>query len=449
MDYSNSPGSSSSPRPQPGTGSGSGVAGSGTAASSSSSSILGSIVSSAKIMTSALDPRQAPTLTQHGTFGSGSSSSNNSNGFGGSSSTSGFLGGSSSKNTAGSSSTRTFQHVSNAIETIGSSSSNSATGSSQGYQGFRQPASSSSFSAAGGMMDWDSFLGSSESTIAEDRPYQPPTYSFESLNLTEPEVDLQHQGHHPPLSLSSEQTHTPIPTRQQLFQQGPLINLTPANHAAFLQYLRSTASNPALQAQPSERHFPHTSAAPLQSRDVLCQQQQDGGDVLNFLNSTSYADFVDSIESAGLEKHQEERREFVYDEGNVHGPSDRNSGRLASLLSLIQNLPSERQDVVQYLLQQGTYSDDIWSRPFGHDAQREEAASMAATLAEQDHYLKEQQRKAVEGNGSRGIEDADDAEMERVLQQIVDDAKKEVGTGETQGKALDRLLMVRKHLAKL
>lgn len=287
-------------------------------------------------------------------------------------------------------------------------------------------------------MDWDNFLASSESTLTEDRPYQPPTYSFESMSLSEPRVDsfqsTTRLGH---------TNQTPTTLRHHLSQP---INLTPANHAAFLQYLRSTTA-PSQPPQSSQQHLPsgHQTGGGLQSRDVLRQQQLDGGDVLQFLNSTSYSDFVENVESAGLDKHQMERREFVY-EDVITGPGARaGGGRLATLLSLIQNLPSERQDVVQYLLQQGTYTDDIWSQPFGHNAERVEAASMAATMAEQDQFLKQQQGRA--GGGT--LLDEEEAEMERVLQQVVDDAKKEAEAGDTNGKALDRLLMVRKHLAKL
>jgi len=299
-------------------------------------------------------------------------------------------------------------------------------------------------------MDWDNFLASSESTLTEDRPYQPPTYSFESMSFLEPRVD----------PVSSSQSTAPLrhadqtPTTRQHHLSQPQersqpINLTPANHAAFLQYLRSTTAP--FPPQPSQQYLPsgHQTGKGFQSHDVLRQQQLDGGDVLQFLNSTSYSDFVESVESAGLEKHQVERREFVY-EDVITGPGGRagGGGRLASLLSLIQNLPSERQDIVQYLLQQGTYTDDIWSQPFGHNAQRVEAASMAATLAEQDQFLKQQQDRAATSGGGSPL-DEEEAEMERVLQQIVDDAKKEVETGDTKGTALDRLLMVRKHLARL
>ncbi|GJJ73141.1 hypothetical protein EMPS_05499 [Entomortierella parvispora] len=444
----NAPSGSSQPSSQHASGSGS-SSGSGvlSGGSASTGSILGSIASSAKTVASALDPRQASNLTQHGGF------SYSGSGGGSSSSSSAFLGGSSSKSAAGSSSARAFQHASQALETLGGSSNNSPVSLEQQSQGFRTPSiayvpgtTSAAATAGGGMtMDWDNFLASSESTLTEDRPYQPPTYSFESMSLLEPRVDFNSTSQSTAFPRHADQ-QTPT-TRQlhlsQLLERSQPINLTPANHAAFLQYLRSTtAPSPPQSSQP---YIPsgHQTGGGFQSHDVLRQQQLDGSDVLQFLNSTSYSDFVESVESAGLEKHQVERREFVY-EDVITGPG----GRLASLLSLIQNLPSERQDVVQYLLQQGTYTDDIWSRPFGHDAQRAEAASVAATLAEQDQFLQQQQsRAAADGSGSQL--DKEEAEMERVLQQIVDDAKKEAETGDSKGKALDRLLMVRKHLAKL
>lgn len=160
----------------------------------------------------------------------------------------------------------------------------------------------------------------------------------------------------------------------------------------------------------------------------------DGGDVIAFLESTSYSDFVDQVEAAGIDKHQHDRRTFVYSEASL-GPQTQS---LFSALQLIQHLPSERQDVVQYLLQQGTYADDVWGRPFAHDTEREEAASLAATRAEQDQFIQWAQQQ--ENTTSQG---ATTQEMEQILRQIVDDAKEEVKTGETNGKALDRLMAVR------
>lgn len=228
------------------------------------------------------------------------------------------------------------------------------------------------------------------------------------------------------------------------------MNLTPANHAAFLEYLKSTANpqqnsgpsttigspttSPQQHIQPPASYQPYTPpyslAQPLFSQDVQFQQQQDGGEVLAFLHSTCYSDFVDEVEAAGLEKHQHERRHFHYSAGMV-------SPSVFSALSLIQHLPSERQDIVQYLLQQGTYADDVYAQPFGTDG-RDEATSLQATLSEQELFLRQR------GRGEGG-DDATTEEMERVLAEIVTDAKKEVATG-TQGRALDRLLMVRSHI---
>ncbi|KAG0203055.1 hypothetical protein BGX28_004551 [Mortierella sp. GBA30] len=178
----------------------------------------------------------------------------------------------------------------------------------------------------------------------------------------------------------------------------------------------------------------------------------DGSEVLAFLDSTSYSDFVDELESAGnaIEKHQQDRREFVYSETSL-GPSA-TTRALLSTLQLIQNLPTERQDIVQYLLNQGTYAEDVWSRPFGHDQETQEGPSLAATRAEQSMFLKRQHESGQEevgqggeGDGAGGG-DATTEEMERILKQIVDDAKEEVKTGDTNGRALNRLVMVRSHI---
>ncbi|KAG0376009.1 hypothetical protein BGX24_008400 [Mortierella sp. AD032] len=256
------------------------------------------------------------------------------------------------------------------------------------------------------------------------------------------------------------------------------MNLTPANHAAFLEYLKSTAHptqtstsptsstapvpTPSAIAPPQFQHqsYHHppsqqqqhysvasSTAQPLFSNDIQHQQHQDGSDVLAFLDSVSYTEFVDEVEHAGIEKHQQERREFVYSEASLGPAGSRQARSLFSTLQLIQHLPSERQDIVQYLLQQGTYAEDVWSQPFGHDEQREEAASLAATQAEQDEFLRQQYQRdhsgAAEGESSV---DAMTEEMERVLKQIVENATEEVKTGQTDGRALNRLLMVRSHI---
>ncbi|KAF9551489.1 hypothetical protein EC957_008158 [Mortierella hygrophila] len=459
---------------------------------SSSSTLLGSIVASARNAAATLDPRQADVLRQHHSFGGGSSSS----------SSQGGIGSSSSKATT-SSASRTFQHTTNALETLGSSSSTSGAGSGTGYSsGFRQPASST-VESAGGMMDWDSFLGSSDSTVQEDSaPYKPPSMaSFGFSNLSDPEsVSVPsappRHDHFSQQPYQQEQgrrqfaeapaAHSQAPNTYQAHLSQPM-NLTPANHAAFLEYLKSTAyptqsssasasttaatasssaplsasltanSTPAsatttrqspppqFQHQPYQPYQPYqppqtSMARPIFSNDIQNQQHHDGGDVLAFLNSTSYSEYVDEIDSAGaaIEKHQHDRREFVYtySQDNLGtGPTGRS---IFSTLQLIQHLPSERQDIVSYLLQQGTYTDDVWSRPFVQDVQSEEGASLEATQAEQDRFLKDQ----LEGRGG----DATEEEMERVLKEIVEGAKEEVKTGQTDGRAVNRLLMVRSHI---
>lgn len=140
-----------------------------------------------------------------------------------------------------------------------------------------------------------------------------------------------------------------------------------------------------------------------------------------------------------IEKHQQERREFVY----TYTEADLGRRSLFSTLQLIQHLPSERQDIVQYLLQQGSYAEDVWARPFSQDVRAEEGVSLDATLAEQDRFLKEQLQKREGGEG-----DEMEEEMERVLKEIVENAKEEVTStgGQKDGKALNRLLMVRSHI---
>ncbi|KAF9114124.1 hypothetical protein BGX27_000103 [Mortierella sp. AM989] len=402
--------------------------------------LIGSIASSAKNIASALDPRQTDMLTQHNSLGSASGSSN-----------SAVLG--SSSKTSTSSASRTFQHATNAMETLGSSRINDLSAESTQPTGFR---STSSFSqqtgavdtGAGGAMDWDNFLASSESTVQDDLPYNPPSMSSFSFNPLAPETSLSQQYQQAQQDQQRIDSRTFEPAYQAHLSQP--MRLTPANHSAFLEYLKSTADGATQQQQP----YPQTQSSQYQQRpihsewnnitysiDVQRQQHMDGDQVLAFLDSTSYSEFVDQIEAEGIEKHQQIRREFVYSEATL-GPRTQS---LFSALQLIQDLPSERQDIVQYLLQQGTYSDDVWGRPFGHDTEREEAGSLAATRAEQDQFLQQQQQSSY-GVGDANGDDATTAEMERVLKQIVDDAKKEVKTGETDGKALNRLMMVRSHI---
>ncbi|KAG0198904.1 hypothetical protein BGX33_012000 [Mortierella sp. NVP41] len=350
--------------------------------------------------------------------------------------------------------------------------------------------------ASTGGMDWDNFLASSDSTIQEDTPYKPPSmasFGFSALSNPEP-VSATRQDHLPQqLQQLSQQQHQ----QRHQFPEGPQsafqahlsqpMNLTPANHAAFLEYLKSTAHPttttttttqssapsstttatpislasatrppPQFQYQPSphqhtSNYYPASTARPLFSNDIQHQQHLDGSDVLAFLDSTSYSEFVDEVEAAGIEKHQQERREFVYsDEAGLGPAGGRHTRSIFSTLQLIQHLPSERQDIVQYLLQQGTYAEDVWSRPFGHDGQREEAASMAATQAEQDLFLQQQyqrkQQQQGDGDSEEGTDDATTEEMERVMKQIVENATEEVKTGQTDGRALNRLLMVRSHI---
>ncbi|KAG0260930.1 hypothetical protein BG011_001530 [Mortierella polycephala] len=408
--------------------------------SESGSGWIDSLTSSARNIATALDPRQPDLIRQHHSFG-----------------TSGSGVGSSTKAST-SSATRSFQHASNALETIENNQASSNQGITSGPSiqstGFRGPATSqggTGASADTGAMDWDNFLSSSESTVLDDQPYKPPTMeSFGFSSMTTPsESSSSHMHHQDPVSQLpglSQQAH------QDLLSQS--VNLTPDNHADFLEYLKSTAHQPSSpfalpnhpqyyqqqqqQQQQGQWHSP--SNASRFSNDIQHQQRLDGSDVLAFLESTSYSDYVDELESAGIEKHQQERREFVYSEDTL-GPVGVNTQSLFSTLQLIQHLPSERQDIVQYLLQQGTYTDDIYSRPFGHDTMREEAASMAATQAEQDMFLRQQQQ----GSGG-GQTDATTEEMERILKQIVDDAKTEVKAGETDGKAVNRLMKVRSHI---
>ncbi|KAF9903659.1 hypothetical protein EC991_003480 [Linnemannia zychae] len=432
----------------------------------SSSTLIGAIAASARNAAATLDPRQADVLRQHHSFGSTGSSRG-----------AGDIGSSSSKANT-SSASRTFQHTTNALETLhSSSSSSSGARSGAGYSsGFRQTAPTSSTVSTGGegSMDWDSFLGSSESNIQENAPYKPPSmtaFGFSTLHDPEPASATRHTAFFSPQQ-QQQQRHQfdEAPQQQQSVYQAHVsqpMNLTPANHAAFLEYLKSTAHPtqdpttstssappttvpPQFQHQsyhpPSQQHYHSISstARPLFSNDIQHQQHLDGNDVLAFLDSTSYSEFVDEVEAAGIEKHQLERREFVYSEASLGPVGSRQTRSIFSTLQLIQHLPSERQDIVQYLLQQGTYADDVWSRPFGHDEQREEAASLAATQAEQDEFLQQQHQKY--SGGSQESVDATTEEMERVLKQIVENATEEVKTGQTDGRALNRLLMVRSHI---
>ncbi|KAF9434200.1 hypothetical protein BGZ76_008411 [Entomortierella beljakovae] len=394
--------------------------------------LVGSIMTSASTMASAVDPRRGDPLFQlHNSTGSGSSNVM-------------ALGSASKAST--SSASRAFQHATNALETMGSSSASNREADQPASFRSAQPPSQKpeifSTNNTGGAMDWDNFLESSESTIQDDKPYIPPSMSsfqFKSLDPTEtfpPQV--QEQQYRQAQRFQQHDSHaleSPFQTQAQFNQSQP-VDLAPINHAAFLEYLKSTANYTTAPHAPALVHQYQHSYQPIHSNfnsshDIQTQQQMDGGDILAFLDSTSYSDFVDQVETAGIEKHQQIRNEFVYSEATL-GP---NSRSLFSTLQLIQHLPSERQDIVQYLLQQGTYSDDIWGRPFGHDTEREEATSLAATRAEQDQFLQQQQSG-----------DSTTEEMERVLKQIIDDAKNEVKTGDTNGKAVNRLMNIRSHL---
>ncbi|KAG9323464.1 hypothetical protein KVV02_000826 [Mortierella alpina] len=429
--------------------------------STSAGGFISAIATSARNAASAIDPRQASVISQHHSL-------NNTPG-GGSSSSSGFLAGSNSKaGAAASSASRSFQHATTALERTleGSShdSSRDATAFAQPSSGgFRHPAGSGSGSGAAagtGAMDWDNFLASSDSTVQEDRPYQPPSMSsFNFSTLATPESVLYRQPQPQQQVDHQEQQAREAREFDSAFQAhlSQPMNLTPANHSAFLDYLKSTGHPPTSQTTPTtaapstvqhQWHTPTTDPGmSMISDDIQRQRHMDGSDVLAFLESTSYSDFVDELEAAGgmIDRHQHDRREFVYSEASSSSSS---SNILFSTLQLIQNLPSERQDIVQYLLSQGTYSEDVWARPFGHDDSSHEAASMAATLAEQDAFLRRQHDKVEHGGGE--VEEGDDAttaEMERVLKQIVDDAKTEVKTtGQTDGRAVNRLLMVRSHI---
>ncbi|KAG0344837.1 hypothetical protein BG004_004128 [Podila humilis] len=438
---------------------------------SSSSSFVGSIAASAKNLAAALDPTQPRRHhNQSGFFGGGGASSSATG----------------AKQHAAFSASATYQHTARAMETL-QSTTTSSDGSLQSQQptGFRStPLSSSSVAggvgASGGDMNWDNFLSSSESTIPEDKPYQPPT-SFASFSTTATNTV--------PISTVSQGRSTSIHGENAADYKRHLsqpMNLTPANHAAFLEYLKSTAtpqSTTTLQqssltpqteepqndmGQPlqqqrhlqqgpvyqpyntpasvptysSSSHPYHPSAPPLFSQDVYRQQQHDGGEVLAFLNSTNYGQFVEEVEQSSgpeLEKHQHDRREFRYNDSL----SGRHGNSYNYYLQLIQHLPSERQDIVQYLLQQGTYADDVYSQPFGWDSS-DDQRSLQASTTEQEIFLKNMVGKG-EGGGNDG-EDATTQEMERVLADIVADAKNEVSTGQTNGKALDRLMMVRSHI---
>ncbi|CAO3569359.1 unnamed protein product [Mortierella alpina] len=459
-----------------------------TTSTSTGGGFISAIAASARNAASAIDPRQASVITQHHSLNNNS----NYNTSGGPSSSS--LAGSNSKaGAAASSASRSFQHATAALEKTleGSSSSNSnsdATAFAQPLSGgFRHPAPLGGGGSGTGAMDWDHFLASSDSTVQEDRPYQPPSmasFNFSTLVTPDSAMGPQHQRQR------QQQQQQQVPLEQQQQQQArefdaafqahlaQPMNLTPANHAAFLDYLKSTAHPPPTSSSsssssqahmssstPSVQHSWYTPAATtsvpdMLSNDIQRQRHMDGNDVLAFLESTSYSDFVDGLDSAGgmMERHQHDRREFVYSEATLR-PSfassstsaavSSSSGTLFSTLQLIQNLPSERQDIVQYLLNQGTYSEDVWARPFGHDEGSQEAGSRAATLAEQDEFLRRQHDKARKGD-ENDVDDDDDAtteEMERVLKQIVDDAKTEVKTtGQTDGRAVNRLLMVRSHI---
>ncbi|KAF9945593.1 hypothetical protein BGZ70_003726, partial [Mortierella alpina] len=422
--------------------------------STSAGGFISAIAASARNAASAIDPRQASVTTQHHNLSNTPGDS--------SSSSSGFWAGPNSKTgAAASSASRSFQHATAALEkNLEGSSHNSNSDATTAFAqpssgGFRHPAASGVGSETGAM-DWDNFLASSDSTVQEDRPYQPPSMSSFNFSTMDPPQQQQQRPPH----LEQQQAREFDAAFQAHLSQP--MNLTPANHAAFLDYLKSTAHPPPTSSQAhmsfsstSVQHSSWHTPSDMLSNDIQRQRHMDGNDVLAFLESTSYADFVDELDAAGgmMDRHQHDRREFVYSEPTL-GPSSSSfssssspSGTLFSTLQLIQNLPSERQDIVQYLLNQGTYSEDVWARPFGHDERSQEAGSRAATLAEQDAFLRRQHDKARTGDDNDQQDDATTQEMERVLKQIVDDAKTEVKTtGQTDGRAVNRLLMVRSHI---
>ncbi|KAF9899157.1 hypothetical protein BX616_003217 [Lobosporangium transversale] len=434
----------------------------------SETGLIESIAASAKTVASTFDPRRTDVLRQHHTSGIGSFASSGTS----------SMSSSGSKATSSSAASRTFQHTANALETLANTSSTSAGSSSaSNASGFRTTAgsglSSSTSQQTGAeeaMMNWDSFLASADSDMIDNEPYKPPSISsFETSSLSYSQLpeshQLQPQLHQQSSLLSSPEMDQMFESVYQTHFSQPM-NLTPSNHAVFLDYLKSTSSpstittetTPALHTSTLERAWPPFQSCQQQSfyqqqqslpyhptlngtrefilsNDIQHQQRMDGSDVLTFLESTSYSDFVDQIESEGITKHQYDRRQFIYSEETL-GPQTRS---LFTTLQMIQNLPSERQDIVQYLLQQGTYADDIESQPFGHDVERQEGISLAATQQQQDQFLQRQQQQ-------RSSDDATTEEMERVLNQIFQEAKTEVKDGETDGKALNRLMKVRRHI---
>ncbi|KAF9578222.1 hypothetical protein BGW38_006095, partial [Lunasporangiospora selenospora] len=441
-------------------------------------SILDSVTSSVKTLASALDPR-LPMSTPSSLSFPGQDTKP------GSSSTA--------------AATRTLQHTRNAIETLASGSTQEqqqqqhqqasmswAGNVGSGFRTATTPSSNHDPSAV--HMDWDNFLASSESDLPETmedtrsrtafNSFASPSSSIRTGTMNQrinhpwgnPDdeasafVERQLQG----LQLQSQE-QAPSPT---VYSPPTNFHLTPANHGAFLDYLRSTATATPMTANPvitplSPPQIPSqqqqvwpSSLGPSTatfSSEIHRQQHLDGLDVVAFLESTSYSEYVEELESASmqLDRHQTVRKEYRY---QFCYTDEWMRGRPAGLrltMQLIQDLPSERQDIVQYLMQktqqlpQGSYAEDVYSHPFGHDQDQVEAASLEATRQEQEQFLAEQRRRAAGSGEEDGEEDATTREMERVLKEIVEEAKEEVKGGETDGRALNRLMMVRKHMARL
>ncbi|KAG0261894.1 hypothetical protein DFQ27_002722 [Actinomortierella ambigua] len=348
------------------------AAATGSEISSSASSALSAMANSAVDMArntlAALDPRHADVVRLNGSTIGGVSSS-------------------SSAKPSTSASRSAFQHASRAMETLSESSSSSSSGSqpsaaSPGVAAktaFRtQPstgAGTGTGTGVGGpMMDWDSFLASPESDLIDDAPYRPPpmsAFSFSSMRQTPMNTQAQYGA-----SAATTTTTARTWEQQELWKSAYVSHpedTIPAFTPPAVHMSTTTLSSDVRWVEGG------SGGGALVSRMVQQQQMTDGMDVVAFLNSTSHADYVEALEVAEVDRHQQQRKQFQYDSGN---------NNISSTQALRQqDLPSDQQDIVAYVEGQRTLADDIDARPFAHDEVGQELRSLMAERADQERFL--------------------------------------------------------------
>ncbi|KAG0227543.1 hypothetical protein BGW42_002902 [Actinomortierella wolfii] len=388
--------------------------------SSSSSSAAGTLaamannaVDLARSTLSALDPRHADIVRLNGAM------ANNSGG-----SSSSF---SASAKPSTSASQSTFRHASRAVETLSESSSSRTqpssanSGTMSSTTGFRTPAPATAAPSSGtGMMDWDAFLASPESDLINDTPYRPPpmsSFSFSSMQ--------QISGNTSTLG-TRQQLHQPIWEHdQRQSAHASHVTDTTRNLAPPTTFM-SASTAPSTFALNDTRHGGDGGGA-LTSRMVQQQRMEDGMEVVAFLNSTSYTDYVEALEAVEVDRHQQQRKQYQYND--PHTPTTTTTTTTNIIRQ--QDLPSDQQDIVAYAEGQRTMADDIDARPFDHDEVGQELRSLMAERAEKERFLqgimslKNQASDSGEGvaeTSGTGEKEATLEEMEKIMARITNDS---------------------------